>query len=148
MATLAVGRVIGDRRALFVRYEDVVQESLRCQAALAAFLGVSDARAAPAPRAAATSIVLPWEKWKENALAPVTANYVDAWREALPSDQSLDVAAICRSQMTRFGYSTPGNAIWSHRRLTRLQPEQQKRRERVRRSLTRNQRVIDAVDLG
>lgn len=146
LATIAARRVLDESRCLIVRYEDVVAEPRRHQEVLAAFLGAGD-EAATAHGEAVASIVLPWESWKENALAPVTTEYVDTWREALPSDQSLDVAAVCHSEMKRFGYASPGNSTWSYRRRSRLARDLQRRRKRVRQTSRRKQRVIDAVEL-
>jgi Sulfotransferase family len=88
-------------RALLLRYEDLVSDPDRARTGIAKLLGRStsdDLQQAP------TSMVHPWEHWKQRAMQDVSSDRVESWRADLGERRAADVAWICRRQMARFGY--------------------------------------------
>ncbi len=133
---------------MVLRYEDLVQEPDGTRSAIASFLGLPPRQSADDGEPSEyTRIIMPWEAWKMRALAPVTTARVDVWRELLTPSQSLAVAAICRSEMKRFGYMVPEAAWWACYRRLRLPVRQHRRRWVFRRAARRMMREIDAVEL-
>lgn len=146
LCAISAIQTLGDRRCVTIRYEDFVRDPQAARETLAAFLGVDSQIAIGGDDESPASIVLPWESWKTLALSAVTTRRVEAWRETLPPKQGLDVAAICTSEMKRFGYVPPGSASWALLRRMTLGPRQWKRRLRTRRSTRKKQREIDAAE--
>ncbi|HEX2058684.1 MAG TPA: sulfotransferase [Actinomycetota bacterium] len=104
---IRVGEMIdalGPRRALLLRFEDVVADPDAARRRLAAFLDHSP----PArPAAPARALYLSWETWKRRSLGPVDAGRADAWRRTLTPEQVAYVSHICSAGMERFGYAVP-----------------------------------------
>lgn len=98
---LAARRELGTRRCLVLRYEDVVRDPETARHQLGEMLGLSaQALAIQQP------IFLPWETWKSRALAPITTERIERYREVLSPPQVKEVEAICAREMTSFGYKT------------------------------------------
>jgi hypothetical protein len=102
---LAARRELGARRCLVLRYEDVVREPETARRQLGEMLGLS-VQALPIQPANQQPIFLPWETWKSRALAPITTERIERYREVLSSRQVKDVEAICAREMISFGYNT------------------------------------------
>lgn len=95
---------LGPRRALLLRFEDVVAGPAEARRTIARFLG----RPAPArPAAPARALYLPWETWKRRSLGPVDAARAEAWRDALTHEQVAYVLHACSAAMERVGYPLP-----------------------------------------
>jgi hypothetical protein len=92
---------LGPERVLILRYEDVVAGPDATRQAIALFLGRPPVTEPASPP---DGIVLPWESWKKEALGPVVAGHVEAWRATLGARRARQVAAVCRTGMRRFGY--------------------------------------------
>lgn len=97
-------RVLGPRRVLLLRFEDVVADPATTRARLAAFLGQETPAHPEPPR---RRLYLPWETWKERSLDEVDPARAEAWRDALAPDQVINIARMCREGMTAFGYELP-----------------------------------------
>jgi Sulfotransferase family len=83
-----------EERAMVLRYEDVVARPELSRQRIATFLG----RPEPSSRVAApSSIIQPWESWKQQALGPISADRASAWREDgyLSGSAAADVGALC-----------------------------------------------------
>lgn len=128
---------LGEDRCLLLRYEDVVADPMAAKQGLSVFLGV--------PLSVGSSeitdrgqIFHSWETWKANATGPVVVSRALAWRDELMPSQAADVTAVCRREMTRFGYAPDlgrwHRAVW----LLRLHPSDQLRRLRFKASRYRH----------
>jgi hypothetical protein len=125
MALLAAA---GPRRALLLRYEDVVVAPGAVRDRLAAFLG---AAAAPPAARAAPALALSWEHWKGSAAGPVDPGRRAAWRGVLSREEAATVAAIAGAVMARLGYRAPPRAE-RVARTAALPPADHRRRLRFR----------------
>jgi len=99
--TLAMTEMLGRERCLVLRYEDVVADPATARARIGQFVGTP---ASTEPGAAPAGIVPEWEPWKRDALGPVDSARAGKWREELDAGRAGQVAAVCRSEMRRFGY--------------------------------------------
>ncbi|MDQ3916043.1 MAG: sulfotransferase [Actinomycetota bacterium] len=96
-----MARALGPRRALVLRYEDVVGDPDGARRAVAQLLG----RDAPAVAARPNRpLYLPWETWKRRSLECIDSARADAWRTALSPEQVDHVTRVCREGMAAFGY--------------------------------------------
>jgi hypothetical protein len=140
-----MGDVLGPRRCLVVRYEDVVTDPEATRSRLADFLG---RRPGETPQMAPTGIVLPWESWKAEALDDVADDRVDKWRQQLDARRAGEIAAVCRSTMRRFGYTDdlPTAAVAVARR-GRLGPLPLLRLARYRRGRRLHLRTVERYRL-
>jgi Sulfotransferase family len=88
-----LSRTLPDR-SLVMRYEDVVAQPEQSRQKIATFLG----RPGPTRRVAApSSIIQPWESWKQQALGPISTDRASAWRDDgyLSDSAAADVGALC-----------------------------------------------------
>jgi hypothetical protein len=100
--------VLGPKRCLVLRYEDVVADADSARASIATLLGIAHDAPLRAPQA--DQLFLSWETWKARAMQEVTTDRVDVWRSSLPEHQARRIEAICRGGMRRFGYPTEMSA--------------------------------------
>lgn len=98
-------KLLGPRRILVLRYEDVVADPAGVRGRLSAFLGTNSAVSpevtvpeAPGP------IFVEREVWKRRVTQDVTPDRVEVWRQALRPATAVRVAAICRREMRDWGY--------------------------------------------
>ncbi|MBE3008873.1 sulfotransferase [Microbispora sp. NEAU-D428] len=111
----AARHLLGPRRCLVVRYEDLVAGPAACRARLADFLGVPPASAsAPAGKRPLPPIVHSWEWWKARALEPVTTERRDLWRTVLTPAEAALVTQVAAPEMAAFGYLSPDDAGRCH----------------------------------
>jgi hypothetical protein len=162
VAHRVVGRAaprLGPDRFLLLTYEEVVADPDAARASLAMFLGLdtnkpvahreelSEGEGA-SPRESKKAGYLPWETWKQGAWGPITADRIDAWRSTLSPRQASEVAAICRTQMLRFGYLEDVPGRWrALRQLSRLSLGTQARRIRFRIKWSHQARKIERLEL-
>jgi hypothetical protein len=93
---------VGGRRALVLRYEDVVADPGAAQRSIASFIGV----ASPAGDTEHAGVIsLPWETWKASALAPIRADRPHGWEDTLADRDVATVVGLCRREMDAFGYA-------------------------------------------
>ena len=110
---------LGPQRCLVLRYEDVVVDPDAARSNLSNFLGRPLTGGLQVPP---SHIVHAWEPWKHRALEAVGDDRVASWRTELTPRQAMEVAAVCRDGMRRFGYRPypgPAHTAWATMRIGR-----------------------------
>lgn len=137
----------GNDRCLILRYEDVVSDPDTARERLARFLGVrvDEARLRQPAHIKHTDIVLPRESWKANVTGPVTAEFVESWRESLTDNQVEEILGICWRMIRHFGYSDAPGALAATRTILKLLPKEQTARFGYRLRRRRQQRRAERL---
>ena len=103
-AVVDAARILGSRRCLVVRYEDVAAEPDEFRTAFAEFLGVDDDVAPLDDVLQSHSLFASRETWKDSATDAITTDRVDAWQGQLDDREVTILEVTTADLMQRFGY--------------------------------------------